>query len=45
MSLLIRREILAADYARAVRLGQRARASELALQMRALVAEILRGEE
>lgn len=45
MTRLIRREILAAEYARAVRLGQRTRARELALQMRAIVADILRGRD
>lgn len=45
MNPLIRREILSADYARAMRRGDRAEAKRLAEELRRIVNEILRGQE
>ena len=41
MNLLIQREIFASQYAKAMRIGQRAEAKELHLKMRAVVCAIL----
>ena len=43
MALLIQREILAAEYARRVRIGDRAGAKAIAAQLRQIVAQILTG--
>ena len=40
-ALLVEREVLAADYARAIRLGQRIRARDLHERMRGVVCIIL----
>lgn len=44
MPLLIAREILAAEYARKMRIGDRAGAKAVHAELRAIVAMILRGQ-